>query len=376
MMDWVTFGIDMDVFKNEYLPDQTHWGWDTNIYYIPDSWQSITESIPSYRTHLAIKTGKVSNITVVDTAFTLVPAEFYEIIPRYMNTIYHVDTPNSGKQYYFEYEPQLHSIPSTRPGVSVLNDDRFAITSGKGYSAWDRVPIAKMPKEMLRLLLKWQNERECINMACYELISILPKEWASDDAAFIKLIEALRSMNGPRASAATLRQFSADKLGYVDERRLRLLIDCRITTTDHKQIIKEATANNTIGMIDLNRLRLLVNSSRKTFTYGALKKAAKQTDGDAYDKWFTKYESSRRTSNTPPPLPFRFLPGNIAKLSDLKLVCPDITRSKLLEMNPEWTISPKKMCTHCNKRHYKGCCSDYSHAHRITCDYVNNIQLI
>ena len=375
-MDWITFGVNLDVFMNEYLPNPEHWGWDSTIYYIPDDWRTTTASIPAVKSHLAIRTGKISNITVLDTAYTLVPAEFYEIIPRHMNTTYHVSTPNSGRQYYFEYEPQLHSIPSTRPGVSVLNDDRFAITSGKGYSAWDRVPIAKMPREMLRLLLKWQNERECINMACYELISILPKEWASDDAMFIKLIEALRSMNGPRASAATLRQFSADKLGYVDERRLRLLIDCRITATDHKQIIKEATANNTIGMIDLNRLRLLVNSSKKTFTYGALKKAAKQTDGDAYDKWFAKYESRRRIAYAPHSPPFRFLPGNIAKLSDLKLVCPDITGSKLLAMNPEWTISLKHTCKHCSRRLYKGCCERYSRDDRITCRFVNNIQIV
>jgi hypothetical protein len=67
--------------------------------------------------------------------------------------------------------------------------------------------------------------------------------------------------------------------------------------------------------------------------------------------------------------------GSIAKLSDLKAVHPGITGPKLLAMNPAWTISPKKICTHCKRRHFKGCCSAYNCASCITCRYVINIEI-
>jgi hypothetical protein len=70
-----------------------------------------------------------------------------------------------------------------------------------------------------------------------------------------------------------------------------------------------------------------------------------------------------------------YKPGAMTKLSDLKSIDSKLTAKKLLEMNPEWTISPKKSCKHCGKRHYKGCCDCYSRDNRITCDYVNNIQI-
>ncbi len=375
-MDWITFGVNLDVFMNEYLPNPEHWGWDSTIYYIPDDWRTTTASIPAVKSHLAIRTGKISNITVLDTAYTLVPAEFYEIIPRHMNTTYHVSTPNSGRQYYFEYEPQLHSIPSTRPGVSVLNDDRFAITSGKGYSAWDSVPIAKMPREMLRLLLKWQNEREDIHLPTYALLSILPNEWIIKDEYFINLAEALSSLLGPSMTAATLRKLSSDKIGYVDERRMRILLDCRLTSAEFKSIIKTATADDTLERIDVKRLRLLVDTGRRKFTYTALKKSVKSFDGKAYSQWVATYTCKRPTTKVIPSLPFRFFQGAIAKLSDLKAVRPGITGPKLLAMNPAWTISPKKVCTHCKRRHYKGCCSAYSRASCITCSYVLNIEIM
>jgi hypothetical protein len=375
MMDWVTFGIDMDVFKNEYLPDQTHWGWDTNIYYIPDSWQSITESIPSYRTHLVIKTGKVSNITVVDISTMDAPDDIRQIIPSYTNDIYHVSSPNYRKQYYFEYEPALHSINEVRPGVSVLNDGRFTIASGREYSPWDRVPIAKMPKEMLRLLLQWQHEREHMDIRSYDLVSILDKEWIVKDAMFVKLVEALASAHSSNVVATVLRQLSVDKIGYVDERRLRLFLDCRITTSDYKRIVKEATSNNTVGMIDCNRLRLLIHcASRRGYTYTALKKFVRINHARRYIAWNAKH-SDKPTATNATPATFYYLAGNITKLSDLKAVCPDITGPKLLAINPEWTISSLKICVDCKKRHYKNCCTSYSRDNRISCKYINNIQI-
>ena len=87
-MDRVTFGISMDIFRNEYLPDDRDWGWDTNISYIPDDWRTATESILSYnRSHLAIKTGKLSNITVVDISAMNAPDEIRQIVPSFTKDI-------------------------------------------------------------------------------------------------------------------------------------------------------------------------------------------------------------------------------------------------------------------------------------------------
>jgi hypothetical protein len=375
-MDHVTFGVDVDIRENEYLPNPEHWGWDSNIYYIPDNWRTFSVNVPSYRSHVAIKTGLVSNITIVDASTMTAPAEFYAIIPRHIETIYNVSTRNHSKQYHFEYEPELHSIYSTRPGVTVLNDDRFAITSGREYSTWDKVPITKMPREMLKLLLQWQNEREDIHLPTYALLSILPNEWIIKDEYFINLAEALGSLLGPSMTAATLRKLSSDKIGYVDERRLRILLDCRLTSAEFKSIIKIATVDDTLERIDVKRLRLLVDTGRRKFTYTALKKSVKIFDEKAYSRWVATYTCKRSTTKVIPSLPFRFYQGAIAKLSDLKAVHPGITGPKLLAMNPAWTISPKKVCTHCKRRHYKGCCSAYSRASCITCSYVLNIEIM
>jgi hypothetical protein len=369
----VTFGVNIDIFHNEYLPNPEDWGWDSTIYYIPDDWRTITKTIPAHKSHLAIKTGKLSNITVVDISTMNAPDKIRQIIPSYTKDIYHVSSPNHSKQYYFEYEPKLHSIYNTRLGVSVLNNDRFAIMSGKEHSAWDRVPIAKMPKEMLRLLLKWQNEKEDIDMASYELLSILPVEWFVRDELLIKLAEALSSKYGTGMAIAILRRLCADKIGYVDQRRLRLLIDCRITSMEYKHITKEATANNTINTIDLNRLRLLVNSSRRTFTYAALKKHTRDIDEIAYDEWIAKY-SCRRTV-TKPTLSLQYVPGAMTKLTDLKAFDSKLTARKLLEMNPEYTVSIKNICKHCVQIHAKRCCAHSSRDSRCSARMVHNVTI-
>jgi hypothetical protein len=374
-MDRVTFGISMDIFRNEYLPDDRDWGWDTNISYIPDDWRTATESILSYnRSHLAIKTGKLSNITVVDISTMNVPDEIRQIVPSYTKDIYHVSSPNHSKQYYFKYEPELLSIASTRPGVTVLNDDRFTIASGREYSPWDSVPITKMPREMLALLVRWQKEeKDDVHASTLALLSMLPNTWITDDENFIRLTEALRFWLGTGGTAATLRRLSNDKIGYVDERRLRIFIDCRLSSMEYKAIIKESAAKG--SPIDERRLRLLVNTSKRPFTLTALKKIIKKHDPVAFKEWEAGKRRKLPTVKTARACPFKFIQGRYTKLSDLKEVLPSITAPKLLKMNPAWTISSTNICTHCKKMHYKGCCSKYTTTNRITCTYIRNIEI-
>jgi hypothetical protein len=374
-MDRVTFGISMDIFRNEYLPDDRDWGWDANISYMPADWRTTTQSIPSYnRSHLAIKTGKLSNITVVDISTMNAPDEIRQIVPSYTKDIYHVSSPNYSKQYYFEYEPELHSVASTRPGVTVLNDDRFTIASGREYSPWDNVPITKMPREMLALLLRWQKERDIIaHESTLTLLSILPNTWITDDENFICLTEALLFYLGTGGTAVTLRQLSNNKIGYVDERRLRIFIDCRLSSMQCKTIIKEAVAKET--PFDERRLRLLVDTSKRPFTLTALKKVIKEHDPVAFKEWENSKRRKQPTVKTVREGPFKFIQGGCVKLSELKEVLPSITAPKLLKMNPEWTTVLKKICNHCDRYHNKRCCSEYRRDASHTCRFIQNIKI-
>jgi len=102
-------------------------------------------------------------------------------------------------------------------------------------------------------------------------------------------------------------------------------------------------------------------------------------DGCEWHVWQTHtivHNIEIRSSGLPPAPLFRYRRGYCVKLSDLKLVQPDISEIKLLTMNPEWTASRKAICIHCKQYHARQCCSDYDASAKATCMVVDNIALL
>jgi hypothetical protein len=99
---------------------------------------------------------------------------------------------------------------------------------------------------------------------------------------------------------------------------------------------------------------------------------------DDFHVWgkFTYIHNIEIRNNGPPPPLFRYRRGYCVKLSDLKLVQPDISEIKLLTMNPEWTASRKAICIHCKQYHARQCCPDYDASAKATCIVVDNITLL
>lgn len=322
---------------------------------IPAGWDRLVESMDvleedqfQYRQHEhhGIRTGRLSGITVLDIDYgcpmeSLIKSHLGTELPRT------VRTPTSGTHYYFQYEPSLASIYNTRPGVSVLNDGRFALL-GHHYDA-KRGSVTTMPKALVAMLLDFQREANPIRQAAYELMSLLPNDWITEEKCFLKLIHAISTLDMPSTLVvATIRQFVVDRFGYIDEHRLRDII---------------ATPSS---------------PDVKRFTYAKLMKMVKTDHASQFADWNEKWNTKRPTKKVlaaiKPKLSYKH--GAMTKLSDLKSIDSKLTAKKLLEMNPEYTVSLQNNCTHCKHRHLKGCCSLYSRNEKSKVSIVNNVTVV
>jgi hypothetical protein len=95
---------------------------------------------------------------------------------------------------------------------------------------------------------------------------------------------------------------------------------------------------------------------------------------DWNEKWNTKRPAKKVLAAIKPKISYKH--GAITKLSDLKSIEPKLNAKKLLEMNPEYLVSVKKICTQCKNRHLKGCCHQYARDAYTTTQFVDNIDII
>ena len=88
---------------------------------------------------IAIVTGKISGITVVDVDTEEADREFQEACGDTLLETPTVKTPNGGKHYYFKYDPQLKTKAGYRPNIDIRNDGGYVIApptmngNGNGY---------------------------------------------------------------------------------------------------------------------------------------------------------------------------------------------------------------------------------------------------
>jgi len=314
---------------------------------LPPDWTHISESmdIQEYDeyNYIGVATGRRSDCTIVDVSYNS-PLLYQLVSIEMTKSIRTVRTPNNGFQYMFLYEKSLESIYSTRKGVNIYNDNRFALR-GKRYRVSVDQPLTKMPDQLLRTLLDYQNNPESIHCQSYELLSILPREWFTERERYMRLIHTLRNIETTNKEArATMRKLLVDQHDYVDEREL--LADF----SGH------------------------MNSKQKRLTLTGLAKVIKVDYPQEYAEWHIKWKSRRSVARAPKKKMY-YKHGALVKLCDLKAVQYDITVAKLLKKNAEWTSIIKNICTYCKERHKKGCCDDYNRNKNSSCLFINNIEI-
>lgn len=307
-----------------------------------DSWRQLTRSV-EHKMNYGIRTGRISNLTVLDFAFNS-PA--YDIVQA--KRLYTVDTPSRGMHYYFQYEASLDSIYNTFPGVSVMNDNRF-VFAGHNYRPHDdECPISVMPPNLVDLLRRQQSIVKPIHQKCYDLFNVLPDEWFHERELYMKLVHVLRNSTVTAdRQIETMRRLLVDRFGYYCDRKL------------------------------MHEFSLAMNYKQQRFVFATLIKRMKVDHPDEYNEWLNSQTSKKSLLNEQ-PLKTRMVyqRGSLVKFSDLKAIQCDLTTAKLSEMNSEYTVVTKKICKLCRNRHLVGCCNGYQRKAYTNCKFVNNIELV
>jgi len=344
----IKFPVGVHIPHLEVDSDSDYRRYQKHLNKVSPNWTHLSESMPIQEydeyNYIAIATGRRSDCTIIDVSYNS-PLLHQLISLEMAKSIRTVRTPNNGFHYMFKYEKSLESIYNTREGVNVLNNNRFALR-GKRYRVSADLPLTKMPENVLRALQDYQNNPDPIHQRSYELLSILSSEWFTERERYMRLIHTLRNLDTTdKVARATMRRLLVDRHDYVDEREL---------------------------IADFGGA---MNSRQKRLTLAGLAKVAKEDYPQEFAEYHARWKSRKPIARAAKKKMY-YKHGSMVKLCDLKAAQYDITAVKLLKQNAEWTITVLKICKHCREKHKKECCLLYENKGRLSCTYVNNIELL
>lgn len=260
---------------------------------------------------------------------------------------HHFGAPSKGREWFCGNKRDMITIFDDCYNTHAQHVDEELYNNDPDYSSqkFTLDALEAYVKEHVKYTQSNRN-KEPIDQEIFDIFNILPDSCFHKQEWIYRLIHVMRNDRFYRYERNVIT--------------MRYLMNKRSELNCERVIMKGFTSR--------------MNSKEQRFGLCALKKIIKYEYPASYETWLQRWDPKK--SNLDRGMVYK--KGALTKLSVLKAACKkrNLTASKLLDINSEFTVSKKHICKSCLNKHVSNCCSKYKREASTTCMFVNNIELV